>query len=105
MAVYTVHGPASYYGSDVRTVPDQLVFVRDGFYFWAFVIKKQLKLKPGETVVFAYITHKSRAHRDKVNAKVMKDKRMENACDPNNPPFDMTKMAYGGFEVLVSGKK
>ena len=37
MAVYTVHGPASYYGSDVRTVPDQLVFVRDGFYFWAFV--------------------------------------------------------------------
>lgn len=37
MAVYTVHGPASYYGSDVRTVPDQLVFVRDSFYFWAFV--------------------------------------------------------------------
>ncbi len=37
MAVYTVHGPASYYGSDVRTVPDQLVFVRDGFYFWALV--------------------------------------------------------------------
>ena len=37
MAVYTVHGPASYYGSDVRTVPDQLVFVRDGFYVWAFV--------------------------------------------------------------------
>lgn len=37
MAVYTVHGPASYYGTDVRTAPDQLVFVRDGFYFWAFV--------------------------------------------------------------------
>jgi hypothetical protein len=37
MAVYTVHGPASYYGSDVRTAPDQLVFVRDGFYFWAFL--------------------------------------------------------------------
>lgn len=37
MAVYTVHGPASYYGTDVRTAPDQLVFVRDGFYVWAFV--------------------------------------------------------------------
>ncbi len=37
MAVYTVHAPASYYGADVRTVPDKLVFVRDGFYFWAFV--------------------------------------------------------------------
>ena len=37
MAVYTVHVPASYYGSDVRTAPDQLVFVRDGFYVWAFV--------------------------------------------------------------------
>ncbi len=37
MAVYTVHGPASYYGTDVRTAPDQLVFVRDGFYFWALV--------------------------------------------------------------------
>jgi hypothetical protein len=37
MAIYTVHAPASYYGTDVRTVPDKLVFVRDGFYFWAFV--------------------------------------------------------------------
>ncbi len=36
MAVYTVHAPASYYGTDVRTTPDKLVFVRDGFYFWAF---------------------------------------------------------------------
>ncbi len=37
MAVYTVHAPASYYATDVRTTPDKLVFVRDGFYFWAFV--------------------------------------------------------------------
>lgn len=36
MAVYTVHAPASYYATDVRTTPDKLVFVRDGFYFWAF---------------------------------------------------------------------
>lgn len=37
MAVYTVHAPASYYATDVRATPDKLVFVRDGFYFWAFV--------------------------------------------------------------------
>ena len=37
MAVYTVHAPASYYATDVRTTPDKLVFVRDGFYVWAFV--------------------------------------------------------------------
>ena len=36
MAVYTVHAPASF-GVDVRTTPDKIVFVRDGFYFWAFI--------------------------------------------------------------------
>ena len=36
MAVYTVHAPASF-GVDVRTTPDRIVFIRDGFYFWAFV--------------------------------------------------------------------
>ncbi len=36
MAVYTVHAPASF-GVDVRTTPDRIVFIRDGFYFWAFI--------------------------------------------------------------------
>ena len=63
---------------------------------------KQLKLKPGETVVFAYITHKSRAHRDKVNAKVMKDPRIAAMCDPKNMPFDCARMCYGGFKVMVA---
>ena len=62
---------------------------------------KLLKAKPTETVVFAWITFKSRKHRDAVNKKVMADPRMENACDPNNPPFDMKKFSYGGFETLV----
>ena len=53
---------------------------------------KQLKLKPGETVVFAYILYKSRAHRDKVNAKVMKDPRITNGMDLKNMPFDHTRM-------------
>lgn len=62
---------------------------------------RQIKLKPGETVVFSYIVYKSRAHRDKVNAKVMKDPRISDMVDPKAMPFDMKRMAYGGFKVLV----
>ena len=62
---------------------------------------KLTKLKPGETVVFAYIVYKSRAHRDKVNAKVMKDPRIRECCDTKNMPFDCKRMCYGGFKVLV----
>ncbi|HEU4684626.1 MAG TPA: DUF1428 domain-containing protein [Nitrospira sp.] len=62
---------------------------------------RQVKLKPGETVVFSYIVFKSRAHRDRVNAKVMKDPRLQNICDPNTMPFDVKRMVYGGFRVLV----
>ena len=63
---------------------------------------KQMKVKPGETVVFAWIVYKSRAHRDRVNAKVMKDPRITSMCDPKAMPFDCTRMVYGGFKVLVS---
>ena len=59
------------------------------------------KVRPGETVVFAYILYKSRAHRDRVNAKVMKDPRIAGMCDPKDMPFDVKRMAYGGFKVLV----
>ncbi len=59
------------------------------------------KPKKGETIVFAYIVYKNRAHRDKVNAKVMNDKRITEGCDPNNMPFDCKRMTYGGFETIV----
>lgn len=60
------------------------------------------KLKRGELVVFSYIVYKSRAHRDQVNAKVMKDPFMNDPEWKNQPmPFDMKRMAYGGFKVLV----
>ena len=62
---------------------------------------KVAKAKTGETVVFSWIVFKSRAHRDRVNAKVMKDPRLAEMMDPNSMPFDMKRMAYGGFEVLV----
>jgi len=62
---------------------------------------RQMKVKPGETVVFSYIVYKSRAHRDRVNAKVMKDPRIQGMCDPKDMPFDVKRMLYGGFKVLV----
>ena len=63
---------------------------------------RSVKLKPNETVVFSWITYKSRKHRDKVNAKVMKDPRIANMMDPKAMPFDGKRMIYGGFEVFVS---
>jgi uncharacterized protein YbaA (DUF1428 family) len=62
---------------------------------------QSVKLKSGETVVFAYIVYKSRAHRDRVNAKVMKDPRLKNMMDPKAMPFDGKRMFWGGFKVLV----
>ena len=63
---------------------------------------KLSKAKAGETVVFAWIGYKSRAHRDKVNAKVMKDPRILKMCDPKKTPFDVKRMSYGGFKVFVA---
>ncbi|MDZ4242360.1 MAG: DUF1428 domain-containing protein, partial [Candidatus Omnitrophota bacterium] len=59
------------------------------------------KIKNGETVVFSYIVYKSKAHRDQVNAKVMKDPRIAGMCDPKKMPFDVKRMSYGGFKVIV----
>ena len=60
------------------------------------------KLKAGETVVFSWIVYRSRAHRNKVNAKVIKAPRMNDMCDAKSMPFDMKRMSFGGFSVLVS---
>lgn len=61
---------------------------------------KLVKTKPSETVVFSYIVFKSRAHRDKVNAKVMADPRLQKL--PPDMPFDPKRMAYGGFKTIVA---
>ena len=63
--------------------------------------RRGLKLKPGEMVVFSWIVYKSRAQRDRINAKVMKDPRLASMMDPNNMPFDMKRMAFGGFKAIV----
>ena len=60
---------------------------------------RMVKLKRGETVMFSFIVYKSRAHRDAVNAKVMKDPAF--AKMPMSMPFDMKRMTFGGFKVLV----
>lgn len=57
---------------------------------------RQARCRPGETVVFAWIVYKSRAHRDRVNAMVMKDPRLA-GMDPKAMPFDCKRMAYGGL--------
>lgn len=62
---------------------------------------RSVKLKPGETVVLSWITYKSRKDRDRINAKVMKDPRLADMMDPKAMPFDMKRMIYGGFEVMV----
>jgi uncharacterized protein YbaA (DUF1428 family) len=67
---------------------------------WGTPFGRVMKLKPGETVVFAYIVFKSRAHRDRVNAKVMKEM-ADMGGPPKDMPFDMKRMVYGGFQTLV----
>jgi uncharacterized protein YbaA (DUF1428 family) len=62
---------------------------------------RSVKLKPTETVIFSYIVYKSRADRDRVMAKVMKDPRLAKMMDPKGMPFDGKRMIFGGFKVLV----
>jgi uncharacterized protein YbaA (DUF1428 family) len=64
---------------------------------------RSVKLKPGEVVVFSYIGYKSRRHRDSVNAKAMKDKRLAKFMDRKAMPFDGKRMFWGGFKTIVTG--
>lgn len=89
--IWRDHGALQYFecvGEDLKT-PMGLPFPR------------LAKVKPGETVVFSWILYKSRAHRDRVNAKVMKDPRMDKMMKAGVMPFDVKRMSYGGFEVMV----
>lgn len=65
---------------------------------------KAARAKPNETIIFAFVVYKSRKHRDAVNARVMKDPRITAMCDPKKMPFDVKRMAYGGFKVIVDPK-
>jgi uncharacterized protein YbaA (DUF1428 family) len=60
-----------------------------------------VKLKPNEAVWFSWILYRNKKHRDSVNKKVMKDKRITGMMDPKKFPFDGKRMMYGGFKVMV----
>jgi uncharacterized protein YbaA (DUF1428 family) len=66
---------------------------------WGTPFPRWIKLKPGEVLVFSYIVFKSRRHRDQVNARVMKE--MEKTGGPQDMPFDIKRMVYGGFKAVV----
>ena len=68
---------------------------------WGTPFSRAMKLKRGETVVFSFIVFRSRAHRDCVNARVMKDMLAIGA--PKDMPFEVERMVYGGFKALVGG--
>jgi len=91
--VWKKHGALEYF----ECVGDDLEPKMAGITF-----PQTVKAKPGETVVFSFIVFKSRAHRDRVNAKVMKDPLMNDPKWKDRPmPFDMKRVAYGGFKVIV----
>ena len=86
------HGALSYYecvGEDLNSK-------------WGLPFPKMCKLKPGETVIFAFIVYKSKAHRNAVNKKVHKE--METSMKDVKMPFDMHRFSVGGFKVLVGAK-
>lgn len=62
---------------------------------------RAVKLKKGEVAVFSWIMFKSRAHRDGINRKIMKDPRLTDMMTAKNMPFDMRRMLYGGFKTLI----
>ena len=62
---------------------------------------QSVKLKDGETVVFAWIVYASRAARDRINARIMADPRIAAMMDPKDPVFDGKRMFFGGFKPIV----
>lgn len=89
--VWRDHGALQY----VECVGDHLD-VRCGTPF-----PRLARARRGETVVFAFVVFRSRAHRDRVNAKVMKDPRLAKFMDPDAHPFDAKRMTWGGFRAIV----
>lgn len=69
---------------------------------WGLSFPKLTKAKAREVVVFSWIVYPSKAARNRINAKVMKDPRIAGMCSPESMPFDMKRMSYGGFKIIVS---
>jgi uncharacterized protein YbaA (DUF1428 family) len=93
--VWLEHGALEY-----REAVGEDLEVKGDMPFLSF--SKMADAKPDETVVFAWIVYESRAQRDEVNAKVMADERLKDMCESGDMPFDVARMAYGGFEIKVA---
>ena len=89
--IWLDHGALEFYESVGEDVP----------YGKRTSFPRSVKLQRGETVVFSWIIYKSRAHRNKVMAKVMKDPRIAKMMQSGTPPFDPKRMIFGGFKVIV----
>ncbi len=87
-AAWMKHGALSYYECCIDELPT-----------YGLGFKKMCKLKSGETAIFAFIIYKSKAHRNQVNKKVMKE---FSEAAPMKMPFDMKRFAMAGFRVMVS---
>ena len=75
---------------------------------WGVPFPRLARARKGETVFFSWIVYRSRAQRDRINAKIVKDPRLAAMVDPKDPrkmPFDMKRMAYGGFKIVVRADK
>ena len=94
--VWKDHGALQY----VECVGDQFVTKMEGKTYTS-LFPRMAKVKPGETVVFSWIVYKSKASRDRVTKNVMKDPRLAEMMDPSKMPFDMKRMAMGGFKAIV----
>jgi uncharacterized protein YbaA (DUF1428 family) len=90
--VWMQHGALGFYESIADDVP----------YGKRTSFPRSVKLKRGETVVFSWILYKSRAHRDKVMKKVMKDPRLNTMMSGKAMPFDAKRMIFGGFKIIVA---
>lgn len=67
---------------------------------------KMVKNKSSETIIFAYVVYKSKAHRDEVNKRVGKDmEKISHKYKHLKMPFDDKKMAFGGFKSIVNYSK
>jgi uncharacterized protein YbaA (DUF1428 family) len=89
--IWLEHGALEFYESVGDDVP----------YGKRTSFPRSVKLKKSETVVFSWIIYKSRSHRDKVMAKVMKDPRIAKMMQSGTPPFDPNRMIFGGFKLIV----
>lgn len=101
-AIWMEHGALSYKECVIDDGEPEMQELPEGMPDFKMVRFADLaRTKDGETVLLSFITYKSREHRDEVNAKVMKDARMNDVCNPGDMPFDPSRMAFGGFKSIV----